>query len=127
MDNRIASAFQSADTLQDALALAKTRRYTMARIKRTLCHLLLGRTRETDLALAEPDHLRLLGFRESAAPLLRAIRDSSSLPLISKVADAPCLPHLKADIRSQNLWALSVPARQKQNADYLTSPVIWKG
>ena len=126
LENRIIHAFSSADTLEEALQSAKTKRYTMARIKRTLCHLLLGRTREEDFALARPDHLRLLGFRQEASPLLRAIQGHALLPLVNKVADAEMTPHLQSDIRAQNLWALSVPALQKQNLDFLTSPVLYR-
>ncbi|MBQ3864437.1 MAG: nucleotidyltransferase family protein [Clostridia bacterium] len=126
LENRILRAFSASTTLEEALQNAKTKRYTMARIKRTLCHLLLGRTREGDLALARPDHLRLLGFRTSASPLLRALQDRSLLPLVNKVADAEMTPHLQSDIRAQNLWALSTPALRKQNLDYVTSPVLYR-
>lgn len=124
LENRLLHAFKTSNTLEEALQSAKTRRYTMARIKRCLCMLLLGRTQAGDAKLKAPDHLRLLGFRKEASQLLRRMQQEASLPLVNKVARAPLTPHLELDIRAQNLWALSTPTLQKQDMDYTTSPVI---
>ncbi len=65
--------------------LLKTRELTLTRIQRALLHIVLH-IREI------PDHApyaRVLGFRESASPLLREIKKRSRLPLITKPADAP--------------------------------------
>ena len=69
----------------------KTRQYTQLRIQRALLHIALGVTEEEVCAAKKAGYvryLRLLGFRRQAAPLLRAIKEISSLPLVTKPAAA---------------------------------------
>lgn len=74
--------------------LLKTKELTHSRITRSLCHILL-RLYQSDLdawkAQGWPVYLRPLGFRESASPLLSAIKQRSASPLLVKAADAPYL------------------------------------
>lgn len=69
----------------------KSKNRTYTRISRSLLHILLKIYRE-DLAhyLSEDQifYARMLGFRESAGPLLSAIKQNTSVPLLSKLADA---------------------------------------
>lgn len=69
----------------------KTRGYTYTRISRALLHLLLGITDEQISCCKKRDYVsyaRILGFRHEARPLLGRIRQKTSLPLITKTADA---------------------------------------
>lgn len=65
------------------------RHITRARIRRALLNLLLE---EKPVPASEEarhlPYLRLLGFRESARPLLKKMKTSCSLPVINKTADA---------------------------------------
>ncbi len=74
--------------------LLKTKQYTLTRITRALCHILLN-LRQTDLeSLREnryPVYLRVLGFRKTASPLLAAVKKKGASPLLVKAADAPHL------------------------------------
>ena len=71
--------------------MLKSKNRTYTRISRSLLHILLQIRRE-DLTryLAEDQifYARMLGFRESAGPLLSAIKQKASIPLLSKLADA---------------------------------------
>ncbi len=71
--------------------LLKSKNRTYTRISRSLLHILLEIYRE-DLAcyLAKDQifYARMLGFRESAGPLLSAIKQKTAVPLLSKLADA---------------------------------------
>lgn len=71
--------------------LLKTKNRTYVRISRSLLHILLD-IRQEDLALYEKEghifYARMLGFRESAAPLLGAIKGNAEIPVLSKLADA---------------------------------------
>lgn len=69
----------------------KSKELTYSRISRALCHILLSVTSEELQAAREQDYVpyaRILGFRQSAAPLLSAIKQNGSIPLLSKPADA---------------------------------------
>lgn len=71
--------------------LLKTKNRTYTRIARSLMHILLQiRQKDLSLFLSEDQifYARMLGFRESAGPLLSAIKQKASVPLLSKLADA---------------------------------------
>ena len=87
--------------------LLKTRQLTRSRVSRALLHLLLQLTEEQMQRWRDGGYAfyaRVLGFRRSAAPLLTAIRQKSSVPLLTKMADAE---------RSLALWYENEPDRQK--------------
>ena len=89
--NRAELRFSSWEELVNSV---KTRQYTHTRISRALTHILLGITSE-DLRdwKADPSSIsaRLLGFRRDSEAVLTALKASSSIPMISKAADAPAL------------------------------------
>lgn len=63
----------------------KTRELTQTRIQRALLHILLN----IHEVPREIPYARILGFRRSAAPLLKAIKTNSQISLLTKLADAP--------------------------------------
>ena len=91
--NRIYNNRFSCSHFQDFTFLLKTRELTLTRISRALMHILLGiKKAET------PSYLRILGFRKSAGPLLKAMSCHSALPIIAKAANADrILPKEAAD------------------------------
>ena len=64
--------------------LLKTRELTYTRIQRALLHMVLQVTRIP----SQIPYARILGFRKSAGPLLKAIKKEGRIPLLSKLADA---------------------------------------
>lgn len=72
----------------------KSKEMTLTRINRILLHSILGIT-SSDYAcgnaLDKIPYLRILGFRESAAPLLAALKASAAVPLITRPSQAPKL------------------------------------
>lgn len=85
IENRILSAAASATSLDELYDMAKTKRYTHARIRRIILDNLIGIT-AADLALPVP-YIRLLGLNGRGAELLKLTNESRKLPLISKTAD----------------------------------------
>ena len=90
----------------------KTRQYTYTRISRALLHILLGMT-DQDMAQYKSagyaPYARILGFKKDSAGLLSMIKKQSSIPLITKTADAPriltgtSLSMLKKDIYATHI------------------------
>ncbi len=71
--------------------LLKTKDMTYTRISRSLMHILLDIRSEDMEAAKQNDYVsyaRVLGFRKDAEPLLSAIKKSTSIPLVTKLADA---------------------------------------
>lgn len=69
----------------------KTRQLTYTRVSRALLHLVLG-MREEDISRWKDEgyalYARILGFRRQSSPLLSCLHKKSSIPLITKMADA---------------------------------------
>lgn len=71
--------------------ILKSKNRTYTRISRSLLHILLKIYREDLTYYLSNDQIfyaRMLGFRESAGPLLSVIKQKTSVPLLSKLADA---------------------------------------
>lgn len=71
--------------------LLKKKDTTYTRISRCLLHILLNMTKDTMQQYMDLDYIpyaRVLGFRKNSTPLLSAIKANSSIPLITKLADA---------------------------------------
>ncbi len=96
---------------------------THTRISRCLLHILLDIKKKDMEAAREMDYApyaRVLGFRKTATPLLNLIKACSSIPLISKLADAEkqLAPRtyalLKQDILVSQLYS-GIAARQEKD------------
>ncbi|MCM1175462.1 MAG: nucleotidyltransferase [Blautia sp.] len=96
----------------------KTKNITYARVSRGLLHILLN-IYQTDMeAFCADDYVyyaRILGFRKEAAPLLSAVKANTSIPLLSRLADAGALiasgngkRMLEQDIQASHLYALTI-------------------
>lgn len=83
LEKRILKAARSAVSREELIRLVKTRRYTYGRISRALCHAVTNVTWDELPSL--PESARVLGFRESARPLLRWMR-KSGFPLFTRPA-----------------------------------------
>lgn len=79
-------------TFSEFCDLLKSKDMTYTRISRCLLHILLNIRKENmEYYIDNQDsvcYARLLGFREEAKPLLTAIDRNTSIPLITKMADA---------------------------------------
>ncbi|MCL2052140.1 MAG: nucleotidyltransferase family protein [Lachnospiraceae bacterium] len=91
----------------------KSKDLTYLRISRCLNHILLDIFKNDVTLFIDNDYVfyaRMLGFRESAGTLLKAIKANSALPLLSKLADAEKLldkvglKMLKKDIQAAHIY-----------------------
>lgn len=118
--------------------LLKSKDVTYTRLSRTLTHILLDiktpefyRSSFSGRSLTMP-YARLLGFRQSATPLLSAIKKNSETPLISKMADAHTLlskddyTFLLQDIRCASIYE-SISSKKGNRSplnEFRQSPII---
>lgn len=127
LEFRFIAAAQRCASRRKLIETVKTRRYTWARLSRLCACTLLGVTHEFALAHPAPEYARILGFRRSAAPLLRDIHERASIPVITKAADFDHDHPLYAlDVRAQDLWQLgcTAPELRTGGRDFTTPPVI---
>ena len=78
-------------SFEERIQALKTRQLTYTRVSRALLHLVLG-MREEDISRWKEEgyalYARILGFRRQSSPLLSFLHKKSSIPLITKMADA---------------------------------------
>lgn len=103
IENRIISAASDAVSLSELYSLAKTKRYSHARIRRIILNYFLGFTAE-DLALPIP-YIRVMGFNEKGAELIRKAKETADLPVITKASDIASLGE-----KAQRIFALECSA-----------------
>ncbi len=85
LHNRIYSAVRDYNSVKEIIDAVKTKRYTHARIRRTIIHALLGISKEE--IKREVPYIRALAFNETGATILSEIKKAGGLPLITNVAD----------------------------------------
>lgn len=89
IENRIYDAARKAVSLEELYLLAKTKRYSHARIRRIVLNSFLGIT-AADAEIPVP-YIRVTGFNSAGAELLRSVKGKTGLPLITKAADISML------------------------------------
>lgn len=132
---RILSELPRFTTLSEFCKAVKTRNYTYTRISRALMHILLGMTAQTmerfDQKYGLSGWIRPLGFRRDAAPLIKNITASCTVPFLDKLARAgQVLPQdlyniFLEDVRAEFLYDL-MTARRAPSASAGVVPAFRK-
>lgn len=127
--NRIARNFTGTLSFEELIYSLKTKDVTYAKISRALTHILLGIRNDM------PDdcgYIRLLGLDSTGRKYLNDIKKSTSVPIITKTADAArVLDSSWIKTFSQDIFASDIYNQLlftkygiAQKSDYKTSPII---
>ncbi len=110
LENRLKTCAEKNLTLSDTLSACKTKRYTMARLKRILMNVLLNITKEDAKdALANARYAHVLAVSNRTPSILSEL--AKTLPLITKKADfdhltsTPAARSLQIDLRGSKAYA----------------------
>ena len=128
LENRLKSCISGAEDIDGLIDSVKSKRYTRARISRTLMHLLIN-LRTTDFeTLRETYCARVLGFSPTGGKLLRLMSESSAIPVFSNLSrldkrSPEAARVLKYDMRASDVYALlygsgDVPGRERRFVPY---------
>lgn len=119
LENRIADAVFKYNSLKEIIGTVKTKRYTHARLRRIMTCVLLNITKE--LQASKADYVRVLGFSESGAALLKTCCAEVVTSAAKALSDGVCnINLLETDILSTDIAALSYNKVQSCGADYFT-------
>lgn len=132
LENPILRAAKSASNIAELLDAVKTKRYTLARLKRILFNALLGITREQQELAAYSDdalYIRVLGIRQSKLHLLSELQENAALPIVLRRSDAESLPFnakqtLELTRRASLIRALACPGNASCRDDFSHRLVI---
>ena len=91
LENRLYSAVRNGTSVKEILALAKTKRYPLARLRRILLYAFLGIT-QNDCTVF-PQYIKILGFTQNGKTILRTMRETAKLPIVMRYSDIKKLSH----------------------------------
>ena len=106
--NRIMNHANDFITFDQFCDLLKTRDMTYTRISRSLFHILLDITNEDMLSYQEEgycQYARILGFRKDAGQILSCLKNSSSVPIITKLTQTEDLTPAGLNMLSKDIFA----------------------
>lgn len=111
----------SAVSLNELLDSIKSKRYTMARIKRVILSLLLGITRAD--TMIPPPYARVLAFNERGREILAAAKKKKKLPVgtsLAKLGRLSCSAQRFAELESQatDIYGLAAKKVLSTDIDY---------
>ena len=122
LENRIIKAAQKAQNLEELCELIKTKRYTMARIRRILMSVLLSFPNAKQIP--EPQYIRVLGASENGKKLI----SKGGLPVLTSLSRAEELGEEAKElcqIEKNCIAAFNLTLKNANNAknEYSTKPV----
>ena len=125
IDNKFLKEVYHSTSYEDLIFRVKSKRYTYTKISRLLSQLFfaLDNYHFEELMKDENLYIRVLGFNDTGRLILKEIKKSSSIPIITKVAKNNNNPLLELDIQSTKAYSI---LNDKVNplSDYLLSPII---
>lgn len=109
IENRIISAAAKATSLEELYSIAKTKRYSHARIRRIVLNYFLGISAD-DASISVP-YIRVIGFNAKGAELIKKAQGTARLPIITKAADIASLGEnaqriFSAECRAGDIYSL---------------------
>jgi len=120
------------NNLEQLLLQCKSKTYTLTRLRRALCHLLLHITKD-DL-LEQPPYLRVLGFNETGKQILHRLKKSCAIPIITNAAQWKTLSSPQAkrcfsvDLTATSVYALAQPNAKhaRLQEEFSRFPIVWQ-
>lgn len=107
LENLLYTACRRHGDIDSLLAQVKSRRYTMARLKRICMNALLGIYGDPMQKL-DGLYIRVLGVRKDAMELLSLLKKSSALPVIIRYSDAAGLNDAQQSIMAADMLAADI-------------------
>lgn len=126
LDNKILKELFNSNNYNDIVLNIKSKRYTYTRISRILSQYFIGFENFDiqSLRSSSPSYARILGFNDNGKNVLKLIKDSSNIDLITKLPKNPC-PMLQLDIAATKAYSLINPLIN-HNDDYIKPICICK-
>jgi predicted nucleotidyltransferase len=115
------------EPFEQLMQALKTKRYTRTKLQRMMTRILLNHRKidlTPDLLRSGVPYLRVLGFTATGQALLKAMRKTASVPVVTKAASLRH-PFLDMDIRSATVHASAYrqPSKAELFRDYYEPPV----
>lgn len=125
LDNKIYKEILTSSSLNELILSSKSKRYTYTRINRILaqCFLNLENYDLLKLAKTPAPYARVLGFNDTGRKILKQIKKTSDVEIITKLPRNNLCEHLKLDILGTKAYSVLNPDLNPI-ADYFDGPII---
>lgn len=124
LENRLYATAQEATGIADFLFRVKTKRYSLARLRRILWCGMLGIQKED--VICPPSYLRVLGFNPRGRELLQKMKTEATLPIVSSFLELEAISPRFARIekRATDLRGLATSPPAPCNRDYTQKMIL---
>lgn len=125
LHNRIYEAVRNCNSLEELFSEIKTKRYTLARIRRIITSAVLDITK--GMQSSPLPYLRVLGMTETGEKVLSQISKKTSLPIVTNVAtavktlDGKAKEMLLCDIKATDIRTIFEKEISESGADFTTA------
>lgn len=135
LENRLIKNIPFARDLEHLIYLISSKRYTYARIRRMLLHVITGLTKADfgEIFINAPGFIRILSFNDSGAELLNIIKKqkASELPVITNLSPKFNFPEsveriLKYDKIACDIYNILMGRDLYLNCEYINHPIVVK-
>ena len=103
LDFRLYNASKKASNLTELLEMTKTKRFTLARIKRAILSYYFGLTKSAET----PEYIRVLGFNSNGEELLKERASKTNIPLVFRATALKDNPMFDAECKATDLYVLT--------------------
>ena len=125
LENRIVKSIRNASSLDEAIWLIKSKRYTMARLRQILTSAVLGVNK--DDVLSAPSYIRVLAFNDTGRAWLAGVRKTVRVPLATNLSDVynreDCARDAALEYGADKLFDICLPHPQGGNRPFRSHPV----
>jgi len=107
LENRLKKAAQTCGNLEQLILQTKSKRYPSTRIQRILIHILLNIPKEM-VESRTPQYIRVLGFTDKGALLLKQMKKSANIPIITRASQFKKLNPLAKAMFEKDLFSSDI-------------------
>lgn len=124
IENRIYSAVRTSSSLDEICEKIKTKRYTLARIRRIIMSAYVGLN--GSYGKMPPPYIRVLGFNSKGAEVLNKAKKTASLNIFTSAAKiakqgGSCESFIKLEAKATDLYSLGLPKPDVCGSDFTMS------
>ncbi len=116
LEYRLFDAVKTSSYLEEILEKVKTKRYTHSRIRRIIICAFLG-IKKADI-LAPVPFIRVLGFNENGAKILKKAKETATLPIVTKSSEINALGEdakrvFELECFARDMLSMALPVRDE--------------
>ncbi len=126
LENRIYAAIRQGCSVEEIYTLAKSKRYTAARIRRVIMSAFLGL--EASFAEQYPPYIRVIGFNARGRQILSRMKETARLPVSDSLAylsrvNGTCAAFAELESRTTDIYLLGLPVVRPCGYDFTAESI----